>query len=221
MNESESHPDYSKLGISIGLPPLDGAEPSATCPICGRAQIPPESDDGWPPAGEYHYACDASYVLPEDETLPQVLEPCKPCNFVPTRLALAWLRDRSEADPALTKVASTIRRVVPQAPPYRVEARSPLAISPPRPEGARTLATCPICGAATMNVSESFHRYVCGGSFWSTQLRPGPDGSMIPEVWQAFSSCNRAPVAVVLRVLQARNEPEWKAVCDEALAALG
>jgi hypothetical protein len=212
--------DYSKVGISVALPPLDGAAPPTACPICGRKQIPPECDDGWPPPEERHYDCDASYALPEDETLPKLLEPCRRCDFVPTHHALAWLRDRCATGIGLTQVTLAINRVVHEAPPYRAEAGSPLSISLPRPEGAQAPTTCPICGASTIHRSESFHRYACGGSFWSTQRRPGPDGSMVPTAWQAFDDCNLPSVSTVLRTLQARNEPEWSAVCEEALAAL-
>ena len=50
--------------------------------------------------------------------------------------------------------------------------------------------------------------------------RPAADDKYIATGWAEFHPCERPPVAAVLRTLQARNEPEWKAVCAAALAAL-
>lgn len=221
MSASHVNIDYGRMNLRVGLPQLVGADPPSACPVCGSRQIPPESDAGIPPPEETTYACEASYYLPEDKIAPDGWEPCKSCCEVRTRPALAWLRERCAADPSSAGVAAVLSRAVPEAPPYRRENGPTLEVTLPPTRGERTHESCPICESPTSKLSEHAHRYACGASYWATSLRPGPGGEMTPMTWAGRGSCRRASIATIFRVLRARDEPEWKSVCNEALAALG
>ncbi len=220
MSGSHMNIDYGRMDLRVVLPRLVGINPPLACPVCGSSQIPPESDAGLPPPEEPTYSCDASYYLPEDKIAPNGWEPWKSCCEVRTRPALAWLRERCAADPSSVGVAAVLSRAVPEAPPYRVENGPTLEVTLPPTQGERAYENCPICESPTSKFSEHFHRYSCGADYWSTSLRPGPGGKMIPMTWACIGSCPSASTEVILQVLRARNEPEWKSVCDEALAAL-
>jgi hypothetical protein len=220
MSASRVNLDYGRMNLRVSLPQLGGADPPPACPVCGSSQIPPESDAGLPPLEEPTYSCDASYNLAEDKIAPDGWEPCKSCCDVRTRPALAWLRERCAADPSSVGVAAVLTPTLPEAPPYRVENGPTLEVTLPATQGERAYDNCPICGSPTSKFSEHAHRYSCGASYWSTSLRPGPGGKMTPMTWAGRGSCRRASITTILRVLRARNEPEWEAVCEEALAAL-
>ena len=212
--------DYSKVGIGVQLPPLANGEPPTACPICGRRQIPPGSDDGFAPPDEPTYACGSSYLLAETEASGRQWEPCKHCYCATSRQALSWVREQCEAEPALAPVSRVIGQTLLDAPPYRTDSKSMLLVTLPPARGERAYEICPICGSLTSSFSEHLHWYTCGAGYGSTSLRPAPGGKMIPMTWAGMSPCPSASAEVILRVLRARNEPEWEAVCDEALAAL-
>jgi hypothetical protein len=212
--------DYSKLGIGVGLPPLDGADPPPACPVCGSRQISPESDDGWPPREQWYYCCRGAYALQDAAEAPQTWEPYDECGDVSTKQALAWLRDRCLAKPDLAAAGAILDRAGKEAPPYPAEGRAPLRVGLPTTRGEAAPELCPVCGADGRLTSRGILRYTCGGVYAMNGERPGADGRYIATGWAEFHPCEHPPTAAVLRTLQARNETEWKSICEEALAAL-
>ncbi|MFO0593092.1 MAG: hypothetical protein U0441_36455 [Polyangiaceae bacterium] len=176
------------------LPEIGDAQPPPCCPVCGAAQVPPESDDGVPPPEQHLYACDASYLRPEDE--PGPWEPCAPCKRVPLMVAAAWIRERA-AHEGKTILAS----VAIEAPPYMLADRSPLGLLPGEVAAERAPEVCPSCGAATVKGPSSFWSYACGARFWATSTRPGPSGP-VPMTWRGIGECTRPPVERLLEVLR-------------------
>lgn len=212
--------DYSKVGIGVVLPPLNGADPPPACPICSSEQIPPESEDGWPPCEQWYHGCRGAYALPDAAEAPQTWEPYDECGDVSTKHALAWLRDLCLATPELAAAGAILDRAEKDAPPYPAEGRAPLRIGLPTNRGELAPELCPVCGAAGRLTSRGIVRYMCGGVYAMNGERPGADGRYVATGWAEFHPCQRPPVAAVLRTLRARDEPEWSAVCEEALAAL-
>jgi hypothetical protein len=208
------------MGLSANLPALDGVAPPAQCPLCGRRQVPPESDAGLPPPEEWEYACGSSYALPEDEDAPQRWEPCKPCSRIATPQALSWVRDFCRADPRLDAVASVISADLQAAAPYPVERGMPVAVTLPPIQGEYAPDACPVCSRATTGASAGPRRYACGASYWATSTRPGPGGAGIPMTWRGLGPCGQPPLEIVLHVLRARGEPEWMGLCERAIAAI-
>ncbi len=191
------------LHFCAALPSLHGGEPPGRCPVCGSEQVPPESDDGIPPPEQHQYRCDASYLRPEDE--PGPWEPCHVCGRVPLGAAAAWIRGMASksggAGEALS-VIDALGAVVPVAPPFEVEGRSPLGLVLGTVHGERAPDRCPSCGAATVKGPASFWTYACGARFWATSTRPGPTGPVAMS-WQGIGECPQPPLERLLEVLRA------------------
>lgn len=220
-NQLNTGIDFSSVGVCARMPSLlHGVRPSELCPVCGSQRIAPESDEGTPPLGEWLYDCEGGYSLPTAAGAPQKWRPYGECEHVSTEQGLAWLREICLAEAELASVGSVIGRAVQTNPPYHAEGESPLYVTLPPVHGAKPSETCPICGDSTNPIYDGLHAYRCGAIYRVKSARPGMNGGMIPRDWVGLHSCQRPPVAAVLRTLRARDEPEWSAVCEEALAAL-
>lgn len=213
--------DYSKLAVGVGLTPLDGGTPPDCCPVCSSRRMPSECDDGWPPPEQWVYFCEGSYARPEDEEAAPVWVPRKRCGEVPTEDALAWLSDRCSRDLSFASVDAVLARAVRRTPDWVTKSPSLLFVGLPNIPAPQPPERCPICGAEGHRFSASIHEYECDAHYGVTSERRGPDGKLTPATWGPLSPCGRPPIATILRVLRARDEPEWTAVCDEALATLG
>jgi len=216
----ESTSDRAHLYVSACVPPLGGAEPSPYCPLCGKSRTPPESDDGIPPPEQWIYHCESGYALPEDPQKEQVWEPYSACFKVATPQVLSWIRDFCQAKVDLAPVAVILAKTVTNPAPYPSTGRPPLRVGLPPVRGEAVSDSCPICLAPTNRVSDGFHGYTCGGLYWVTSHRPGPNRTTVPMTWADFHSCEEPPVSAILRALRDRKEADWIGVLDEALAAL-
>lgn len=209
--------DADRLFLAASLPPLHGAVPPDTCPVCGAAQIPPESDDGLPPPEQHQFACGAMYLRPEDE--PEPWTPHQRCLRVPLEAALAWIRDRCIRDGSAAAKPLTAATDAPA--PFELGEGSPLALGFRPFQGERPPETCPSCSAEAAREHESrgFRMYTCKGAWWANSTRPGPGGD-IPMSWQGSDECSRPPTAALLAVLRAeatrKGNPRIEAACNEA-----
>ena len=206
-------PDIRFLFCAV-LPEIGDAQPPSRCPVCGAEQVPPESDDGVPPPEQHLYACDASYLRPEDE--PGPWEPCGPCKRVPLGVAVAWIRER-----AAEEGKSVLAGCANAAPPFTLSDRSPLGLLPGEVRAERAPEVCPSCGAPTVKGPAGFWSYACGARFWATSTRPSASGP-VPMSWRGIGECARPPVERLLEVLREAAEREGAAdvvaACEGALS---
>lgn len=146
-------------------------------------------------------------------------EPYSECHNVSTQQVLSWIRNFCKAQADLAHVAAILARRVTEPVPYYAPGRPPLRVGLPPIRGEAAPDTCPICSAPTNQRREGFHGYACGGIYWVTSHRPGPNRTTIPMTWADFHSCEEPPVHALLRALRDRNEVEWIDLLDEAVEA--
>jgi hypothetical protein len=179
------------------LPPFSEGLPSETCPACGAAQVPPESDGGLPPPEMHQYQCGASYLRPEDQ--PGPWEPYHRCGSVPLIAVAAWIRDLCARVGAAT--AAPLADAVLVSPPYASTHTHVLEVLFGNIQAEQPPQTCPSCGASGTLTGAGFWTYACGATFMSTSARPGPSG-YIPMSWVGMQACPAPLLRCLLELLR-------------------
>jgi hypothetical protein len=182
--------------VCVALPELPaGASPPASCTICSRQRVPPESDDGIPPPHQWLYACGGGYIAEAEEDLDD-WQPCWPCYRVTTEQALARLREANEA-PVIQAILDRVKAAAPDG---------ALCLTLPRHRGAKMPETCPSCGASEVNALDTWCSYACGAGYDLASTSRGPDGRPVSTSFAGNAPCSRPSTRDLLRSLRDRND---------------